>query len=174
MIVDALKYLGVNNEKDLVAIPIEELRQKLRLNFPQHVRTHVYRLHGWCVRGTTMTVEHIDASNKAAMNLADSTMIIGIRADRLEDMISQAVLTAIRVYRAAEERSRPPATDPAPEELLTRDQAAQLLGITLPTLRDYTRRGYVTGYLIGTRVRYKRNEVLDSLQRIRAAKNDRT
>lgn len=62
---------------------------------------------------------------------------------------------------------------PPAEELLTRVEAAQLLGITLPTLRDYTRRGYVTGYRIGTRVRYKRNEVLDSLQRMRTAKRDR-
>lgn len=69
--------------------------------------------------------------------------------------------------------ARNPTTPPPAEELLTREQAAQLLGITLPTLRDYTRRGYVTGYRIGTRVRYKRNEVLDNLQRIRTAKRDR-
>lgn len=69
--------------------------------------------------------------------------------------------------------ARSTATPPPAEELLTREQAAQLLGITLPTLRDYTRRGYVTGYRIGTRVRYKRNEVLDNLQRIRTAKRDR-
>ena len=125
------------------------------------------------MRGTTITVEHIDASNKGTMNLADSTMIIGIRADRLEDMISQAVLTGIRVHLAEEKRSRASTTTPPAEELLTRDQAAQLLGITLPTLRDYTRRGYVAGYRIGTRVRYKRNEVLDSLQRMRTAKRDR-
>ena len=69
--------------------------------------------------------------------------------------------------------ARTPTTAPPAEELLTRDQAAQLLGITLPTLREYTRKGYVTGYRIGTRVRYKRNEVLDSLQRMRTAKHDR-
>ena len=69
--------------------------------------------------------------------------------------------------------ARTPTTAPPAEELLTRDQAAQLLGITLPTLRDYTRRGYVAGYRIGTRVRYKRNEVLDGLKRMRYAKTAR-
>ena len=54
-----------------------------------------------------------------------------------------------------------------------RVDAAQLLGITLPTLRDYTRRGLVEGYRIGTRVRYKRSEVLGSLQRIRTPKPQR-
>ncbi|HQW99750.1 MAG: helix-turn-helix domain-containing protein [Flavobacteriales bacterium] len=69
--------------------------------------------------------------------------------------------------------TRPQAATPPPEELLTREEAAQLLGITLPTLRDYTRRGLVEGYRIGTRVRYKRSEVLGSLQRIRTPKPQR-
>lgn len=69
--------------------------------------------------------------------------------------------------------ARPQTATPPPEELLTREEAAQLLGITLPTLRDYTRRGLVEGYRIGTRVRYKRSEVLGSLQRIRTPKPQR-
>lgn len=52
------------------------------------------------------------------------------------------------------------------EELLTRAQTAHLLGITLPTLREYTSKGLVTGYRLGSRVRYKRTEVLASLQKI--------
>lgn len=60
-----------------------------------------------------------------------------------------------------------------PEELLTRQQAAELLGITLPTLREYTRQGYLTGYRLGTRVRYRRNELVDGLQRMRYAKTAR-
>ena len=59
---------------------------------------------------------------------------------------------------------------PLVEELLTREQAARLLGITLPTLREYTRRGWVDGYRIGTRVRYKRSEVLGSLKLMQTAK----
>lgn len=69
--------------------------------------------------------------------------------------------------------ARTPTAAPPMEELLTRVEAAQLLGITLPTLREYTRRGYVTGYRLGTRVRYKRNELLDGLKRMRYAKTAR-
>lgn len=69
--------------------------------------------------------------------------------------------------------TRPQTTTPLREELLTREEAAQLLGITLPTLRDYTKRGLVAGYRIGTRVRYKRSEVLGSLQQIRTSKTKR-
>lgn len=101
--------------------------------------------------------------------MEESTIIVGVPAGKLEDMIAGAVLTGLRVYNNGRER----AADHAPEELLSRHDAAQLLGITLPTLREYTRKGYLTGYRIGTRVRYKRNEVLDSLQRMRYAKTAR-
>jgi excisionase family DNA binding protein len=59
--------------------------------------------------------------------------------------------------------AQPTANPSIPEELLTRVEAAHLLGITLPTLREYTRRGIVKGYRLGARVRYKRSEVLGGL-----------
>ena len=59
----------------------------------------------------------------------------------------------------------------APEELLTRAQAAELLSVTLPTLREYTKKGLITGYRMGSRVRYKRSEILDSLQKIRTTRS---
>lgn len=59
------------------------------------------------------------------------------------------------------------------EELLSRQQTAELLGVTLPTLASYTRRGLVQGYRIGARVRFKKNEVMDGLKRIRTAKQTR-
>lgn len=88
----------------------------------------------------------------------------------LPDLVSEITREVTRAVRA--EVAAMPSTQPAaPEELLSRDQAAQLLGITLPTLREYTHRGMVNGYRIGTRVRYKRSEVIASLQRIRTSKN---
>ena len=101
--------------------------------------------------------------------MEESTIIVGLPAGKLEDMIAGAVLTGLRVYHNGKENAH--VQDP--EALLTRAEAAQLLGITLPTLREYTRRGLVEGYRIGTRVRYKRSEVLSSLQRMRTAKTAR-
>ena len=54
-----------------------------------------------------------------------------------------------------------------PDELLDRKQAAAALGITLPTLREYTRLGILQGYRLGTRVRYKRRELLAGLRPLR-------
>lgn len=63
---------------------------------------------------------------------------------------------------------------PSPrEETLMGKETAKLLHCTMPTLRAWTRQGYVKGYRIGNRVLYKRNEVLAALPQIRTAKQAR-
>jgi excisionase family DNA binding protein len=56
-----------------------------------------------------------------------------------------------------------------PTELLTRKEAAKLLGVSLPTLSDWTKTGKIIGYRIASRVRYKRNELENSLSQIKSA-----
>jgi len=59
-------------------------------------------------------------------------------------------------------------TTPKPEtELITRKQAASMLGVSLPTLLDWTKTGRVIGYRIATRVRYKKSELETSLTQIK-------
>jgi excisionase family DNA binding protein len=52
-------------------------------------------------------------------------------------------------------------------ELLSRKQAAKMLGVSLPTILDWTKTGKITGYRIASRIRYKRNEIEDSLTQIK-------
>ena len=52
-------------------------------------------------------------------------------------------------------------------ELLTRKEASKLLGVSLPTLLDWTNSGKIIGYRIASRVRYKRSELENSLAQIR-------
>lgn len=49
------------------------------------------------------------------------------------------------------------------DELLTRNETAKLLGISLPTLHTWSLNGKLTAYRINTRVRYKRVEVMSAL-----------
>ncbi|MFV8372139.1 helix-turn-helix domain-containing protein [Flavobacterium sp. LB2P74] len=58
------------------------------------------------------------------------------------------------------------ANEPTPETLLSRVETAELLGITLNTLKKFTRDTTIPAYGIGSRVFYKRNEVLASLTKI--------
>lgn len=52
-------------------------------------------------------------------------------------------------------------------DLITREEASKILGVTLPTLHSWTLNGKVNGYRIGRRVRYKRHELEQALQAIK-------
>ena len=56
-------------------------------------------------------------------------------------------------------------------EYLTRKQAAVLLGVSLPTLNEWTKSGLVPGYRIASRVRYKRASVEAALSQIKGPRN---
>lgn len=83
--------------------------------------------------------------------------------------LSELVGEIVRAVRADMNTT----VQPPPEELLTRAETAKQLHVTLPTLRDYTRRGYLKGYRMGNRVLYKRSEVLAALAQMRNAKTPR-
>ncbi len=48
--------------------------------------------------------------------------------------------------------------------LLTREQTKELLHITQPTLRKWTKLGLLTAYGLGGRIYYKQDEILRALQ----------
>lgn len=59
------------------------------------------------------------------------------------------------------------AVTPQPDtHLLTRQEVAKWLDISLPTLHAWTKNGILQAYRIGNKVRYKKSEVLDALQTI--------
>ena len=65
-------------------------------------------------------------------------------------------------------------TEPTPnkvDELLTRQEAAKLLGVSLVTLNEWSKKGIVVGYRIASRVRYKKTELEQSLVQMQTTKN---
>lgn len=49
------------------------------------------------------------------------------------------------------------------DQLLTREETAKLLSVSLVTLWDWTKKDIIPAYRIGNKVRYKKSEVLKSL-----------
>lgn len=45
------------------------------------------------------------------------------------------------------------------EGYLTRQQVAELLGVSLVTLTDWTNKGFISSYRLGNKVYYKRSEI---------------
>lgn len=52
------------------------------------------------------------------------------------------------------------------DQLLTRDETAKMLSVSLVTLWDWTRKDLIPAYRIGNKVRYKKSEVLEALQKM--------
>ena len=83
--------------------------------------------------------------------------------EEIEGIITRAVresISALSAQQTADNHS----------ELITRKQAAQLLNLSLPTLREYTVRGIVPSYRVGSRVRYKKSEVINCLTKVQSSK----
>lgn len=75
----------------------------------------------------------------------------------LKDAVTDALLNAI-----------PNALKTPPQvEFITRKEVGEILGVSLPTVREYTLSGKITGYRIGNRIRYKRQEIEQSLNLIK-------
>ena len=64
--------------------------------------------------------------------------------------------------------------NPQPDTvLLTRKEVAGILGITLVTLNAWSKMGKIPSYRLGTRVRYKKHEVMDALNKVTTLKYGR-
>lgn len=54
-----------------------------------------------------------------------------------------------------------------PKQILTRQETAEYLSISLQTLHDYTKRGVIQAYRLGYKVRYKLADVESALDKIK-------
>jgi len=78
--------------------------------------------------------------------------LIAVTPDQLRMLIANAVSEALATLRPQEQSS-------STDEYLTREEAAQMLHISLPTLRNHARRGLLHPHRIGRRVLYARSDV---------------
>ena len=80
----------------------------------------------------------------------------------------EIVSAAVRTEMAA---MYPPQKVTAPPEFLTRQETAERLKISLPTLFAWSKSGVIQGYRIQGRVLYKSNEIDSSLIAMQTIKN---
>ena len=80
--------------------------------------------------------------------------------DEFRGMIDEAIERTVRPM--IEQAVQPPHTP----KLLTRQQTARFLSVSLPTLHEWTMAGKITASRIGTRVRYYQTDVEAALTQI--------
>ena len=94
----------------------------------------------------------------------DNITLTQLAPHELRSLISDAVRETVQpIIDAA---IAPPKND----DFLTRKEVCNILGVSLPTLLDWTRKGRIAGHRIGSRIRYKRSEVESSLKAIKTGR----
>ena len=83
----------------------------------------------------------------------------GVNLNELLDNIGQ--LVEKKLEKALSHHAKPNKT-----KYITRKEVAKLLNVTLATLHDWTKLGWIECYKIGRRVLYKESEVIASLDRL--------
>jgi excisionase family DNA binding protein len=93
-------------------------------------------------------------------------------------MINEILLNGInvdelleRIEKLLDAKLNPSITNESKSVLLSRSEVAALLKITLPTLHEWTKLGWLQSYKIGNRVLYKQQEVEEALKKTSINKN---
>lgn len=77
-------------------------------------------------------------------------------ADDFKNEIINGVITALKGFGGQSQTNNS-------EIILSREEAAKLLSISLVTLWDLTRKDKIPAFRIGNKVRYKKSDVLNAL-----------
>lgn len=84
------------------------------------------------------------------------TQIENTNADDFKNEIINGVITALKSFGGQSQTNNS-------EIILSREEAAKLLKISLVTLWDMTRKDKIPAFRIGNKVRYKKSDVLNAL-----------
>ncbi|MEO8853519.1 MAG: helix-turn-helix domain-containing protein [Ginsengibacter sp.] len=87
------------------------------------------------------------------------TVFLSLTKNDFQDLIAETVNSCLR-------RNANQTPTPQPDNYITRQQAADMLHITLPTLLNWTLDGKIKGYRIGRRVLYKKHEINEAVTSI--------
>jgi len=96
----------------------------------------------------------------------ENIILTQISITELKNLISEVLKTELQQFS----NSQP---EKETTELITRIKAAKILNVSLVTLNSWTKKGIIKGYHVGTRVRYKKNEVFEALKQIDKIKYQR-
>ncbi len=105
-------------------------------------------------------------------NTYSMQQLIVLTEEQLRQVVAETVKAEFQEGVSLITRSVDTNTDKQ-DELLTRKQAAKILGVSLPTLHKWTLNKTVKGRTVGTRVRYWRKDVEQALSEIGSAKNNK-
>jgi len=97
--------------------------------------------------------------------MSNEIILLGITFEQLQNSFRSIVKNEVEQII----KNLPTSQEPAPE-LITRKETALIYGISLVTLNEWTKTGIVPAQRIGTRIRYNRADVYNSLKDVETLK----
>jgi excisionase family DNA binding protein len=97
--------------------------------------------------------------------MVNEILLNGISLDQLQESIKTIVSAELK--NAVSELTTKREIEP---ELITRKETAEILGVSLPTLHEWTKKGVLPAKRIGSRIRYERTAVYDALKSVEPLK----
>jgi excisionase family DNA binding protein len=97
--------------------------------------------------------------------MMNEILLNGISLDQLQESIKTIVSAELK--NAVSELTTKREIEP---ELITRKETAEILGVSLPTLHEWTKKGVLPAKRIGSRIRYERTAVYDALKSVEPLK----
>lgn len=89
-------------------------------------------------------------------------LLNGIKVNELLDKIGQLIDARIKTIQKPETQN--------PSRFVSRSEVASLLKISLPTLNEWTKLGWLLSYKLGNRVLYKQDEVEQAVSKVTTLK----
>ena len=91
----------------------------------------------------------------------ESTILNHLSISELKNLIDESIKDALKSFNPKKESE---------VELLTTKEVSKILGVSAVTLNDWVKRGIIPALRIGTRIRYKKKDVLKALTQVETIK----
>ena len=93
------------------------------------------------------------------MGIAKITEVHGIEATELIKRFENIEASLLKLNSSLKENPQ--------TKVLTRQEVSEMLGVSLPTLHSYCKKGVIVSYRLGNKVRFKHSDVLEALRLIK-------
>ena len=91
--------------------------------------------------------------------MPQETVFVSLTVNELENLIIDSVNACLKVH-TPQQQPAPPSPPDDPERLISKKEAARLLGCSKVTIDNYRRAGVLDAIKLGKAVRFKRGDVL--------------
>lgn len=90
------------------------------------------------------------------------TILTSLDHNEFKDLISQTVSNAVQLELSKVSHSE----TPVQKQFFSRQETAEILGISLVTLDSYIKAGFINAFRLGYKIRFKHSDILLALTKI--------